>query len=67
MKTWAGGGGWAMASPPRPRHSDFWRRRQPGRVIPGNHHTKIQNMIYYQISKIYPKKLGQTVGEILGR
>jgi hypothetical protein len=24
-------------------------------------------MIYYQISKIYPKKLGQTVGEILGR
>jgi hypothetical protein len=24
-------------------------------------------MIYYQTSKIYPKKLGQTVGEILGR
>jgi len=24
-------------------------------------------MIYYQISKSYPKKLGQTVGEILGR
>jgi len=36
-------------------------------MIPGNHHTKTQNMIYYQISKIYPKKLGQTVGEILGR
>ena len=53
--------------PPRPRTLDLWRRRQPGRVIPGNHPKKTQNMIYYQISKIHPKKLGQTVGEILGR
>ncbi len=53
--------------PPRPRTLDLRRRRQPGRVIPGNHQTKTQNMIYYQTSKIYPKKPGQTVGEILGR
>jgi len=61
------GGQLSLARPPRPRTLDLRRRRQPGRVIPGNHHTKRQNMIYYQTSKIYPKKLGQTVGEILGR
>jgi hypothetical protein len=71
MKTWAGGTA-KRGPPPRPRHSERSgaagkRTDQPGRVIPGNHHTKTQNMIYYQISKIYPKKLGQTVGEILGR
>jgi hypothetical protein len=36
-------------------------------VIPGKHPTKTQNMIYYPISKIYPKKLGQAANEILGR
>jgi hypothetical protein len=30
MKTWAGGGGWAMTSPPRPRPQNFQRRRQQG-------------------------------------
>jgi hypothetical protein len=40
------------------------RENQPGRVIPGKHPTKTQNMIYYQISKIYPKKLGQAADEI---
>ena len=30
MKTWAGGGGWARASPPRPRPQNFKRRRPPG-------------------------------------
>jgi len=33
-------------------------------VIPGKHPTKTQNMIYYQIFKIYPKKLGQAADEI---
>jgi hypothetical protein len=36
-------------------------------VIPGKHPTKTQNMIYFEISKIYPKKLGQAADEILGR
>jgi hypothetical protein len=66
------GGQLSVARPPRPRHSERSgaagkRVDQPGRVIPGNHPKKTQNMIYYQISKIYPKKLGQAVGEILGR
>ena len=30
MKTWAGGGGWSMASPPRPRLPELGRRRQQG-------------------------------------
>jgi hypothetical protein len=34
------------------------------RVIPGKHPTKTQNMIYFQILKIYPKKLGQAADEI---
>jgi hypothetical protein len=50
--------------PPRPRTLDLRRRRQPGRVIPGKHPTKTQNMIYYQISKTYPNKLGQAADEI---
>ena len=33
-------------------------------MIPGKHPTKTQNMIYYQISKIYLKKLGQAADEI---
>jgi hypothetical protein len=66
------GGQLSVARPPRPRHSERSgaagkRADQPGRVIPGKDPTKTQNMIYYQISKIHPKKLGQTVGEILGR
>jgi len=50
--------------PPRPRTLDLRRRRQPGRVIPGKHPTKTQNMICYEVSKIYPKKLGQAADEI---
>jgi hypothetical protein len=68
------GGELSVARPPRPRHSEFGRRRhqaqvqnQPGRVIPGKHPTKTQNMIYFQISKIYPKKPSQVADEILGR
>ena len=30
MKTWAGGGGWAMASPPRPRSLEFKAPQAPG-------------------------------------
>jgi hypothetical protein len=33
-------------------------------VIGGKHPTKTQNMIYYAISKIYFKKLGQAADEI---
>jgi hypothetical protein len=33
-------------------------------VIPGTQTKKTQNMIYYQISKTYPKKLGQAADEI---
>jgi hypothetical protein len=33
-------------------------------VIPGKSPQKKQTMIYYQISKIYPKKLGQAADEI---
>jgi hypothetical protein len=40
------------------------REDQPGRVIPGKHPTKTQNMICYQIFKIKPKKLGQAADEI---
>jgi hypothetical protein len=36
-------------------------------VIPGKTPQKKQTMIYYEISKIYPKKLGQAASEILGR
>lgn len=38
--------------------------KKPGRVIPGKHPTKTQNMIYYSISKIQPKNLGQAADEI---
>ena len=65
------GGELSVARPPRPRHSEFGRRRhqaqvqnQPGRVIPGKHPTKTQNMIYYRILKTYPTKLGQAADEI---
>jgi hypothetical protein len=40
------------------------RIKQPGRVIPGKTPQKKQTMIYYSISKIYPKKLGQAIGKI---
>jgi hypothetical protein len=33
-------------------------------VIPGKTPQKKQTMIYYPISKIYPKKLGQAADEI---
>jgi hypothetical protein len=33
-------------------------------VIPGKTPQKKQTMIYYSISKIYPKKLGQAIGKI---
>jgi hypothetical protein len=33
-------------------------------VIPGNHKKEKQTMIYYSISKIHPKKLGQAADEI---
>jgi hypothetical protein len=33
-------------------------------VIPGKTPQKKQTMIYYSISKIYPKKLGQAADEI---
>jgi hypothetical protein len=33
-------------------------------VIPGKTPQKKQTMIYYKISKIYPKKLGQAADEI---
>jgi hypothetical protein len=33
-------------------------------VIPGKTPQKKQTMIYYAISKTYPKKLGQAVDEI---
>jgi hypothetical protein len=33
-------------------------------VIPGTQTKKTQNMIYYQILKIYPKKLAQAADEI---
>jgi hypothetical protein len=36
-------------------------------VIPGKTPQKKQTIIYYLISKIYPKKLSQVAGEILGR
>jgi hypothetical protein len=58
------GGELSVARPPRPRTLDLRRRRQPGGVIPGKHPTKTQNMIHYQISKTYPKKLGQAADEI---
>jgi hypothetical protein len=53
-----------VARPPRPRTLDLRRRRQPGEVIPGKTPQKKQTMIYYSISKIYPKKLGQAADEI---
>jgi hypothetical protein len=40
------------------------RLDQPGLVIPGRQTKKTQNMIYYAISKTYPKKLGQAADEI---
>jgi len=62
-----GPGGTANCGPPPPA-ALLERRRprsdQPGRVIPGKHPTKTQNMIYYPISKTYPKKLGQAADEI---
>jgi len=33
-------------------------------VIPGRQTKKTQKMIYYLISKTYPKKLGQAADEI---
>ena len=33
-------------------------------MIPGKTPQKKQTMIYYEISKIYPKKLGQAADEI---
>jgi hypothetical protein len=51
-----GPGGTANCGPPPPAASVERRRlqvEQPGRVIPGKHPTKTQNMIYYHIFKIH--------------
>jgi len=45
-----------MVFPPRPRTSDLKRRRQPGRVIPGNQPKKSTTMVLYEISKKNKKK-----------
>jgi hypothetical protein len=56
------GGQLIVARPPRPRLPELERRRhqaqvenQPGRVIPGNHPKKTQNMIYIKFQKFTPK------------
>jgi len=60
------GGQLIVARPPPAALVERRRPRfdQPGWVIPGKHPTKTQNMIYFQISKIYPQKLGQAADEI---
>ena len=47
-----GPGGVATAGRPPPAAPLARQVNSPGRVIPGKHPTKTQNMICYQISKI---------------